>query len=369
MAELEVGDPRKLSVDVGPVITAEARDAIVAHIEAMRARGFKVTQAPLGRSRRPRHLRRADADRNRQLADVEREVFGPVLHVLRFKRERARRADRRRSTPPAMASRSACTRASTRRSRESSSASRPATSMSTATSSARPSACSRSAARGLSGTGPKAGGPLYLPRLAAEPAPGALEGVEGARRGALGASASMSTGCAPAAPGRGRALHRPHGALAARRSRRAQGTGRRAQCLHAEAARPDRGARGERRARRWSQIGAILATGNDAVVNAGETLALQRLPPELAHRITHGLLSAGGACRSPACCSRAKPTRSPTPCASSPSAPARSFASRRSLPRGSQPVRITISPIWSRKCAISTNIAAAGGNASLMTIG
>ena len=32
----------------------------------------------------------------------------------------------------------------------------------------------------LSGTGPKAGGPLYLSRLTAEPAPGALDGVDGA---------------------------------------------------------------------------------------------------------------------------------------------------------------------------------------------
>ena len=40
MAELEVGDTRKLSVDVGPVITAEARDAINAHIETMWGRGF-----------------------------------------------------------------------------------------------------------------------------------------------------------------------------------------------------------------------------------------------------------------------------------------------------------------------------------------
>ena len=37
MAELEVGDTRKLSTDVGPVITAEARDEIKAHVEAMRA--------------------------------------------------------------------------------------------------------------------------------------------------------------------------------------------------------------------------------------------------------------------------------------------------------------------------------------------
>src|SRR6202020_2921873 len=48
MAELEVGDPRQLSVDVGPVITTEARDVISGHIEKMRRRGHKVTQTPLG---------------------------------------------------------------------------------------------------------------------------------------------------------------------------------------------------------------------------------------------------------------------------------------------------------------------------------
>ena len=37
------------------------------------------------------------------LAELQREVFGPVLHVLRYRRERPRRADRRRSTPPATA--------------------------------------------------------------------------------------------------------------------------------------------------------------------------------------------------------------------------------------------------------------------------
>ena len=56
MAELEVGDPRRLSVDVGPVITAEARDAITAHIETMRAAGTRVTQAA-ARPKPPRTAR------------------------------------------------------------------------------------------------------------------------------------------------------------------------------------------------------------------------------------------------------------------------------------------------------------------------
>ena len=104
MRELAVGNPDRLSTDVGPVITAEARDGILSHIEAMRARGQEVRRSC--RCRRDRGT--APSCRRRMieigaLAEVKREVFGPVLHVLRYRRERARPADRRRSTPPATA--------------------------------------------------------------------------------------------------------------------------------------------------------------------------------------------------------------------------------------------------------------------------
>ncbi|MBV8797712.1 MAG: bifunctional proline dehydrogenase/L-glutamate gamma-semialdehyde dehydrogenase PutA, partial [Hyphomicrobiales bacterium] len=87
MAELEVGDPRALSADVGPVITAEARETIVAHIAKMRDRGHEVTQTPLGQgAARGTFVPPTLIEVNR-IADVEREVFGPVLHVLRYRRE------------------------------------------------------------------------------------------------------------------------------------------------------------------------------------------------------------------------------------------------------------------------------------------
>ena len=37
------------------------------------------------------------------------------------------------------------------------------------------------------------------------------------------------------------------------------------------------------------QIGAILATGNDAIVSPGEDMALKGLPPDLVHRVTMAL--------------------------------------------------------------------------------
>ena len=47
MAELLIGNPDRLSVDVGPVITAEAQQRLLDHIARMRAAGHRVFQAAL----------------------------------------------------------------------------------------------------------------------------------------------------------------------------------------------------------------------------------------------------------------------------------------------------------------------------------
>jgi len=86
MAELRTGNPDRLSTDIGPVITEEARQSILGHIEALRAKDRKVTQAPLppeaehGTFVAPTLIELAD------LSEMTHEVFGPVLHVIRFRR-------------------------------------------------------------------------------------------------------------------------------------------------------------------------------------------------------------------------------------------------------------------------------------------
>ena len=84
MRELDIGDTKKLSIDVGPVIDAEARTNLERHIEAMRAAGKSVFQLPLPGATRggtfvPPTLVEIDS-----IGELEREVFGPVVHVLRF---------------------------------------------------------------------------------------------------------------------------------------------------------------------------------------------------------------------------------------------------------------------------------------------
>lgn len=90
MSELTMANPDRLSTDVGPVIDDEARGNIVRHIDAMRAKGRRVHQADpnaaQGASCRhgtfvPPTLIELDS-----IEELKREVFGPVLHVVRFPR-------------------------------------------------------------------------------------------------------------------------------------------------------------------------------------------------------------------------------------------------------------------------------------------
>ncbi|MFL5333097.1 MAG: trifunctional transcriptional regulator/proline dehydrogenase/L-glutamate gamma-semialdehyde dehydrogenase [Geminicoccaceae bacterium] len=84
MDELAVGDPSRLSTDVGPVIDAEAQAGLLAHVDRMKrtARRHHQTQVPNGASGTfvpPTMLEIRD------LTELKREVFGPVLHVLRYR--------------------------------------------------------------------------------------------------------------------------------------------------------------------------------------------------------------------------------------------------------------------------------------------
>lgn len=81
MDELKVGDPWDLSTDVGPVIDDEAKDTITAYIEAAVQRGavlHQVATPETGTFVAPTLIKVAD------ISALEREVFGPVLHVATF---------------------------------------------------------------------------------------------------------------------------------------------------------------------------------------------------------------------------------------------------------------------------------------------
>ena len=85
--ELRVGDPRRLATDVGPVIDDEARAGIERHLQQMAARGHRIRcPAPPGHTAHGSFVTPTIVEID-AIDALQREVFGPVLHVLRYERE------------------------------------------------------------------------------------------------------------------------------------------------------------------------------------------------------------------------------------------------------------------------------------------
>jgi RHH-type proline utilization regulon transcriptional repressor/proline dehydrogenase/delta 1-pyrroline-5-carboxylate dehydrogenase len=88
MAEACIGNPARLAVDVGPVIDADARDGIERHIAALRAKGRKVFRQGREYAADMRHgtYVMPTLIELEGIGELQREVFGPVLHLVRYRR-------------------------------------------------------------------------------------------------------------------------------------------------------------------------------------------------------------------------------------------------------------------------------------------
>ena len=175
MAELTVGNPAQLSTDVGPVIDARAQQAIERHIQAMRAAGHRVHQVHhvAGERQHPLHTGTfvlptvIEID---HISELGQEVFGPVLHLLRYRRDNLRDLLHHINATGYGLTMGVHTRID------------ETIDLVTRTTRAGNLYVNRNmvgavvgvqpfGGEGLSGTGPKAGGPLYLYRLLAQKPP------------------------------------------------------------------------------------------------------------------------------------------------------------------------------------------------------
>ena len=84
MAELRVGDPAQLRTDIGPVIDAEAKSVLDAHAQRMEREGKLIYRVGLDKDCGRGHFFAPVAYRIDGLARLQREVFGPVLHVVHY---------------------------------------------------------------------------------------------------------------------------------------------------------------------------------------------------------------------------------------------------------------------------------------------
>jgi len=85
MKALTVGDPADLRTDVGPVIDDGARAALQAHLDELKSKGRLLAEIELPASAKNGHFIKPSMYEISSLAELDREHFGPVLHVVRWK--------------------------------------------------------------------------------------------------------------------------------------------------------------------------------------------------------------------------------------------------------------------------------------------
>ena len=85
MATLKVGDPALLETDIGPVIDEDALAILNAHAERMEHEAKAIYQVKLPESAAQGCYFAPRAVEIKELAQLQREVFGPFLHVIRYK--------------------------------------------------------------------------------------------------------------------------------------------------------------------------------------------------------------------------------------------------------------------------------------------
>jgi RHH-type proline utilization regulon transcriptional repressor/proline dehydrogenase/delta 1-pyrroline-5-carboxylate dehydrogenase len=280
LRELRIGNPDRLNVDVGPVISSEARETIARHIASMRDRGRKVEQLALPPEAAAGTFVAPTIIELDAIADLTREVFGPVLHVVRY-----RRADLDRLLDDINATGYGLTFGLHTRLDATiahvSNRIRVGNIYVNRNTIGAVVGVQPFGGRGLSGTGPKAGGPLYLDRLVTRPRTARFANAGrvddafanyvtwlGARGPAAqaemirnaGASSALGTHLELPGPVGERNLYALHP-----RGRILLAPQTMDGLLH--------------------QLGVTLATGNAAVIDAGCGLALPALPASVAARV------------------------------------------------------------------------------------
>ena len=166
LQELRIGDPRIDSSDVGPVIDADALTALEAHIRYLEECGTLIGQAPLAEGLPGWYIAPVAYEID-NISRLSGEVFGPILHVIRYAsgdRDRVLREINATGYGLTFGIHSRLQRQAAESAHRINAGNVYINrSMIGAVVGVQP-----FGGRGLSGTGPKAGGPHYLARFASE---------------------------------------------------------------------------------------------------------------------------------------------------------------------------------------------------------
>ncbi|QIL02629.1 bifunctional proline dehydrogenase/L-glutamate gamma-semialdehyde dehydrogenase PutA [Sphingomonas sinipercae] len=84
MDALKVGDPRDLATDVGPVIDQDAKRLLDEHLDWLDKNARRINRLELPQATAHGHFVAPAMYEIKALSDLNRENFGPILHVVRF---------------------------------------------------------------------------------------------------------------------------------------------------------------------------------------------------------------------------------------------------------------------------------------------
>jgi RHH-type proline utilization regulon transcriptional repressor/proline dehydrogenase/delta 1-pyrroline-5-carboxylate dehydrogenase len=167
MGELELGNPAALATDIGPVIDLEARQMLERHQQRMCAEATLLATCELDPRHAGGYFFPPQVYEIKRLSQLPNEVFGPVLHIIRYKVQ-----DMPGVLDDINASGYGLTLGIHSRidgfAREVFSATRVGNTYINRNMVGAVVGVNPFGGQGLSGTGPKAGGPHYLPRFATE---------------------------------------------------------------------------------------------------------------------------------------------------------------------------------------------------------
>jgi RHH-type proline utilization regulon transcriptional repressor/proline dehydrogenase/delta 1-pyrroline-5-carboxylate dehydrogenase len=88
MDELKIGDPMRLDTDIGPVIDEDAREVLEKHSMHMAREAKLLRRLPLGAEHENGVFFAPRVFEIERLSQLTHEVFGPVLHVIRYRADR-----------------------------------------------------------------------------------------------------------------------------------------------------------------------------------------------------------------------------------------------------------------------------------------
>ncbi len=84
IATLTIGDPALISTDIGPVIDQQARQRLQQHIELMSEKAEVIHHGKLPATLPPGHFIPPTVFEIEEIGQLQEEIFGPVLHLVRF---------------------------------------------------------------------------------------------------------------------------------------------------------------------------------------------------------------------------------------------------------------------------------------------